>query len=93
MASDQRAIQYFGYPEWKFDRLREEYPDGRYEVGANIGPDAWSDIDDSRVQVTVTDTEALTVTETKVAPVVGDIGLFIDIGSECFFSDLKISLS
>jgi hypothetical protein len=35
---DQRAIQYFGYPDWKFDRLREQYP-GDYEAGADIGPD------------------------------------------------------
>jgi hypothetical protein len=26
---DQRAIQYFAYPDWPFDRLREMYPDGR----------------------------------------------------------------
>jgi hypothetical protein len=29
---DKRAIQYFAYPDWKFDRLRKEYPDGRYEA-------------------------------------------------------------
>jgi hypothetical protein len=33
---DKRAIQYFAYPDWKFDRLRKEYPDGRYESGADI---------------------------------------------------------
>ena len=31
---DKRAIQYFAYPDWKFDRLRKEYPDGRYESRA-----------------------------------------------------------
>ena len=25
---DQRAIQYFAYPDWKFDRLREQHPGG-----------------------------------------------------------------
>ena len=35
------AVQYFAYPDWKFDRLREEFPDGRYEAGADIGPDEW----------------------------------------------------
>jgi hypothetical protein len=35
---DQRAIQYFAYPDWKLDRLREQYPDGNYEAGADIGP-------------------------------------------------------
>jgi hypothetical protein len=92
---DQRAIQYFAYPDWKFDRLRQEYPDGRYEAGADIGPDEWInlklDIDETQVKVTVNDTEALTVAETKAAPIAGDIGLFVDIGSESFFSNLQVT--
>jgi hypothetical protein len=31
------------------------------------------------------------LTETKATPVAGDIGLFVDIGSESFFSNLKIT--
>jgi hypothetical protein len=54
---DQRAIQYFAYPDWKFDRLREQYLDGDYEAGANIGPDEWItlklDIDDTRLTTTI----------------------------------------
>jgi hypothetical protein len=34
---------------------------------------------------------ALTLTETKAAPTVGNIGLFVDIGRETFFSDLKVT--
>ena len=37
---DRRAIQYFAYPEWPYNLLREVYPDGRYEAAANIGPDS-----------------------------------------------------
>jgi hypothetical protein len=37
----RRKVQYFAYPGWNFDRLREEYSDGRYESGADIGPDEW----------------------------------------------------
>ncbi len=92
---DQRAVQYFAYPDWKFDRLREEYPDGRYEAGADIGPGEWIhlrlDIDDTKAKVTVNEAEALTVTEPKAAPVAGDIGLFVDIGSESFFSHLSVT--
>jgi hypothetical protein len=92
---DKRAIQYFAYPDWKFDRLREDYPDGRYEAAANIGPDEWIklkiDIDDAHLNATVNDTERLFLTETKATPVAGDIGLFVDIGSESFFSNLKIT--
>jgi hypothetical protein len=92
---DQRAIQYFAYPDWKFDRLREQYPDGDYEAGANIGPHEWIalklDIDDTRLPATINGTETLAVSETKAAPVAGAIGLFVDIGSESFFSNLKIT--
>jgi len=89
------AVQYFAYPDWKFDRLREEFPDGRFEAGADIGPDEWMtlriDIDGTRLTVAVNGTEALTLTETKAAPAGGSIGLFVDIGSESFFSNLKVT--
>lgn len=53
----QRAVQYFAYPEWNFERLREEYPDGRYESGAHIGPDEWIhlriDVQDGRLRASV----------------------------------------
>jgi len=92
---DQRAIQYFAYPEWKFDRLREQYPDVDYEAGADIGPDEWItlkvDIDDTRLTATVNGTETLVLSETKAAPVAGAVGLFVDIGSESFFSNLTIT--
>jgi hypothetical protein len=87
--------RYFAYPDWKFDRLREEYLDGRYEAAADIGPDEWIklkiDIDDTRVSVSVNQIERLSMTETKATPISGDIGLFVDIGSESFFSNLKIT--
>lgn len=92
---DQRAIQYFAYPDWPFDRLREEYPDGRYEAGADIGPDEWItlkiDIDENRLNVMVDGTQALGIPETKAAPATGAVGLFVDIGSESYFSNLTIS--
>jgi hypothetical protein len=94
---DQRAVQYFAYPDWKFDRLREEFPDGRYEAGADIGPDEWItlkiDIEGTRLTVAVNGTEVLRLTETKAAPVAGNIGLFVDVGSESFFSNLTVTPS
>lgn len=94
---DQRAIQYFAYPEWPFDRLREVYPDGRYESGADIGPDEWIhlrlDIEDTRATAWVNGTTTLVVEETKAASVAGDLGLFVDIGTEAFFANLVVSPS
>jgi hypothetical protein len=67
----------------------------RYEAGADIGPDEWIslriDINGTRWIVAVNGTEALTLTETKAAPSAGNIGLFVDIGSESFFSDLRVT--
>jgi hypothetical protein len=92
---DARAVQYFAYPDGKYQRLRDEYPDGRYEVGADIGPDEWIslrlDIDGPRVEVGVDDTSVLTLTETKGTPAAGAIGLWVDIGTEAYFSNLVVT--
>jgi hypothetical protein len=94
---DQRAIQYFAYPDWPFDRLRSEYPDGRYEAAADIGPDEWIklkiDVAKTAVDVMVNGATALRVTENKAAPAAGAVGLFVDIGSESYFSNLTITSS
>jgi hypothetical protein len=68
---------------------------GDYEAGADIGPDEWItlklDIDDARLAATVNGTETLALSETRAAPVAGAVGLFVNIGSESFFSNLKIT--
>jgi hypothetical protein len=91
---DKRAIQYFAYPDWKFDRLRKEYPDGRYESGADIADDEWItlklDIDDARVRVSINGKEELALTDTKAAPEAGGIGLWVGRGTEGYFSNLRI---
>ena len=94
---DQRAIQYFAYPDWPFDRLRTEYPDGRYDAPADIGPDEWTklriDVESTAVDVVVNGTTVLRISETEAAPAAGAVGLFVDIGSESYFSNLTISPS
>jgi hypothetical protein len=92
---DKRAIQYFAYPDWKFDRLRKEYPDGRYESGADIADNEWItlklDIDDARVRVSVNGKEELALTDTKAAPEAGGIGLWVGRGTEGYFANLRIT--
>ncbi len=94
---DRRAIQYFAYPDWPFDRLRDAYPDGRYEAGLAIGPDEWITLELTVTAATVTATvngvPALTIDQPKAQPRTGDIGLFVDIGTEAFFSNLTIDMS
>ncbi|OAX48479.1 hypothetical protein [Paenibacillus sp. AD87] len=92
---DKRAVQYFSYPNWKFDRLRQEYPDGRFEAGANIGPAEWInltlEIAETYLTVFVDGAECMSLDKTKAEVTTGDIGLFVDIGTEAFFSELRIT--
>jgi hypothetical protein len=91
---DRRAIQYFSYPDWKFDRLRNEEPDGPYEAAADIAPDQWInlalEIDRNQLRARVNGALTLDIATTKADPASGGIGLWVDIGTEGFFSNLRI---
>ena len=90
-----RAIQYFAYPDWKFDRLREEYPDGHYEAGADLADDEWVTfklhIDDTRLTVSINGKQELALVDTKAAPRQGSLGLWVDIGTEAYFANLRVT--
>ena len=92
---DRRAIQYFAYPDWRFARLREAYPDGRYEAGARIAGDEWIalrlDVEEDKVRVSVNGEQRLVVTEPKAWPASGAVGLWVDIGTEAYFANLRIT--
>jgi hypothetical protein len=91
---NRRAVQYFAYPDAPFDRLREQYPDGRYEAGADIVPDEWISlriaVGEVAVDVFVNGDPALHVSHPLGPTVSGDVGLFVDIGTEAWFADLQI---
>ena len=90
---DQRALQYFAYPEHPFDRLREERP-GAYEAAADIGPGSWHRL---RVEVAA-DAVTASVDATivlRAAPLLpgargGLIGLWVDIGTIACFANLVV---
>jgi hypothetical protein len=92
---DKRAVQYFAYPDWRFNNLREAYPDGRYEAGADIAGDEWItlrlEIAETKAIVRVNGAEVLTVREPRVVPTSGGIGLWVDIGTEGYFSNLRVT--
>lgn len=92
---DVRAVQYFAYPEWKYQRLRDEYPSGDYEAAADIGPDRWLrlrlDIRGNALDVSIDGVTVLADVEAKAIPRTGVIGLWVDIGTEAFFSRLVVS--
>ena len=89
---DQRAIQYFAYPDWPFGRLREERP-GEFETSADIGPDSWRrlrvEVEGGRVRAGADGVERLAL-DSLARPVHGRVGLFVDIGTEAFFSNLLV---
>jgi len=87
-----RAVQYYAYPDYPFDVLREAEP-GRYEAGADIMPDRWTRF---RIAVHGNDFAAyvdgvqVLAGQGKLPPQPGRIGLWVDIGTEGFFADLSI---
>ncbi len=89
-----RAVQYFAFPAWDYQTLRDAYPDGRYEAGADIGPDQWIslrlDVDGPQVSASVNGTPVLKVNG-KGPVQSGQVGLWVDIGTEAFFADLRIT--
>jgi hypothetical protein len=92
---DARAVQYYAYPDWKFDRLREEAADGGFEAGADIRPNEWTtlrlEIHGRRLRAAVNGDTVLKLVEAKGEPASGAVGLWIDIGTEGFFADLRVT--
>jgi hypothetical protein len=91
---ENRAVQFFAYPDWKFDRLRDAFPDGRFEAGADILPDQWLHlsvtVEDRHVHVRIDGNTVLELDDIPVMASEGHVGLWVDIGTEAFFSDLII---
>ena len=91
------AIQYFSYPDHKFDRLRKEAPE-KYESYADMALDEWItmkiEVDGTVAKLYLNNNEqpSLIVNDLKMgADESGAIGLWVDVGTEGFFSDLRIT--
>ena len=90
------SIQYYSYPDFKFDRLRKESPE-RYEAYADMEMNTWITM---RIEVKGTQAKlflhnnhqpSLIVNDLKLgAEASGAIGLWVDVGTEGYFADLKI---
>ncbi|WP_222852138.1 hypothetical protein [Olivibacter sp. SDN3] len=89
------SLQYFSYPDYKFDRLRRESPE-TYETYADIGLDEWItlrfEINGPKVRLYINDQEhpSFIVEEMKGGIRKGSIALWVDIGTEGYFKDLKV---
>ena len=91
------TVQYFSYPDYKFDRLRKETPE-KYESYADIGLNEWIDLkivvkgSQAKLFINGDKQPTLIVNDLKHgADRSGAIGLWVDVGTEGFFRDLKIT--
>jgi len=89
-----RAIQYFAYPDWPYNRLREECPDGGYEAAADIRLDTWIRLEITVRAMSVSSAgdgrPVLDVAQPLAEPSAGAVGLFVDIGTDAHFSNLSV---
>ncbi|MBS3966417.1 MAG: hypothetical protein KGZ60_04100 [Truepera sp.] len=93
------ATQYFSYPDFKFDRLRKESP-GKYESYADMGLNEWInlkiEVKDEKAKLYLNGSEhpVLVVNDLKHgADASGAIGLWVEVGTEGYFTDLKLAQS
>jgi hypothetical protein len=91
------SIQYFSFPGFKFDRLRKESPE-KYESYTDMAMNEWIDlkiiVKGAKAELFVNGARqpALIVNDLKHGPdASGAVGMFVDIGTEGYFSDLRIS--
>jgi len=86
------SIQYYSYPDYKFDRLRKESPE-RYESYADMEMNKWITM---RIEVKDTQAKLFLDKNGQPSPIVNDlkhgadlsgaIGLWVEVGTEGFFS-------
>ncbi|RYF46481.1 MAG: hypothetical protein EOO39_49705 [Cytophagaceae bacterium] len=93
------SIQYFSYPDYKFDRLRKETPE-RYESYADMTLNEWITMrivvngQEAKLYLNDTKQPALLVKDLKHgvgAATAGGIGLWVEVGTEGYFADLKVT--
>jgi hypothetical protein len=91
------SIQYYSYPDHKFDRLRKEAPEA-YESYSDMALNEWITmkvvVNGQQAKLFLNDNKqpSLVVNDLKLgADASGGIGLWVDIGTEGYFSDLKIT--
>lgn len=94
-AARNHTVQYYAYPDYKFDRLRKEAP-GTYETTAPVDINEWITM---RIEVTgektylyINDAKYSTfvVEKMKGKTTHGSIALWVDIGTIGYFKDLKV---
>lgn len=100
-ANDQvrrnHSIQYYSYPDYKFDRLRKESPE-RYEAYADMELNKWItmriEVNGAQAKLFLDNNQqpSLIVNDLKHgANASGAIAFWVEVGTEGYFKDLKIT--
>jgi hypothetical protein len=91
------SVQYFSFPDFPFQRLRKENPE-TYETHADMGLNEWTtlriSVDGKHARLYINNEKypTLIVDDLKLGPDAnGAIGLWVDVGTEGFFKDLRIT--
>jgi hypothetical protein len=91
------TVQYYAYPAYKFDTLRQPEFQGQYETYADVGLDEWIsfriEVKHKKATLYINDQKhpSFVVSEMKGTSKEGSIGLWVDIGTEGYFKDLKVT--
>jgi hypothetical protein len=90
------TVQYYAYPDYKFDRLRKQ-SNGEFETYADLGLNEWITVrievkgKEAKLYLNNQKSASFVVSEMKGSTAKGGIGLWVDIGTEGYFKDLKIT--
>jgi hypothetical protein len=93
--SRNHTVQYYAYPEFKFDKLRKEAP-GMYETTAPVNINEWitmrMEVSGEKVYLYINDAKYSTfvVEKMKGKTKHGSVALWVDIGTIGYFKDLKV---
>ncbi len=90
------AVQYYSFPDYKMDNIGST-PGGPFQASADIGLNEWItlriEVEGQKASLYVNDKKepVLTINQMKGNLKSGAIGLWVDIGTEGYFKDLKIT--
>ncbi|WDF67135.1 hypothetical protein PQ465_12545 [Sphingobacterium oryzagri] len=102
-ANDQirrnHSIQYYAYPGYKFDKLRETAPE-KYESYADMELDKWITLkvvlqnNIQKLFIDGAEQPSIYIDSPEgIEPISGSIGLWVEVGTEGFFKDLKVTIN
>ncbi len=90
------SAQYISFPDYEWNRLRTEAP-GQYESYVDLVPGEWTKIKvevnglKARLSVHGASQPALIVNDLKLGDSKGAVALWIGVGTEAYFTNLRVS--